>query len=231
MLGVLLPHRARELRTEHQLGYRARPDRADHLDGCRDAALSSRRHQIVPAPERRVGHQERVGLLDLLRGSEPLGVVGDDQEIERAAELDGLAGGRDDLLPAREAISGFRSERVPERSRVQRIRRMEMGVAPEHARGIRAPGIGRISRRLVERSDLIPVERPDVGRCLRGGILGARVRDGHQPSSLRWQQQSRGEVELSCPAPRLNDWLAPGSARVIRPADDGGAVRPDGSPR
>ena len=132
--GVVLPDRARELRAEHRFWHRAGADRADHLDRRLDRALAAGCHQVVPAPQRRVRHQVRVALLDLLGGAQAFGVIGDDQEIERAAQPDRLAGGGDHLLAAREAVGRLGAERVAEGGGIQRIGGVQMGVAPENAR-------------------------------------------------------------------------------------------------
>ena len=170
--GVVLPDRARELLAQHRFWHRAGADRADDLDRRLARAVATGCHQVVPAPQRRVRHQVRVALLDLLGGAQPLGMIGDHQEIERAAQPDRLAGGGNHLLAASEAVGRLRAERVAEGGGIQRIGGMQMGVTPENARRIISAGIRRIARRLIERRGLVPVQCADVGADFRGRVLG-----------------------------------------------------------
>ncbi len=132
--GVVLPDRARELSAQHRFRRRAGANRADDLDRRLARTLATGCHQVVPAPQRRVGHQGRVALLDFLRGAQPLGMIGDHQEIERAAQPDRLAGGGNHLLAASEAVGRLRAERVAEGRGIQRIGGVQMGITPENAR-------------------------------------------------------------------------------------------------
>src|SRR6202011_5068111 len=94
-------------------------------------------------------HQVRVALLDLLGGTQCLSMIGDHQEIERAAQPDRLAGRRDHLLAASETVSRFGAERVTECRCIQRIGGMQMSITPQNARRVIAPGVRRVTRRLV----------------------------------------------------------------------------------
>src|SRR5207248_2346078 len=76
-----------------------------------EAPIVSFLHHVVPALAVRVVHHHRVAPGDLHHRAERLGVVGDDEEIERPRELHRLAGGRHDLFAAGEAIRLLRSER------------------------------------------------------------------------------------------------------------------------
>ena len=58
----------------------------------------------MPAFQRRVCHHESVALLQLQGRSKELGMVGDNEEVERSAQLRLLTGRGCDLLAARKAV-------------------------------------------------------------------------------------------------------------------------------
>ena len=150
----LLPGRAVALGARQELQRRrerAAREAVDDLQRRLDALLAARLHHVVPAPAGRVG--EHLGLAGEERREEAhvVGVVGDDEEIERPRELHPLAARRRQLLAAREAVGVLEAEPVAEGAGVHRGAGVEMRVAPEDAAREVAPGIGRIARRLAGR--------------------------------------------------------------------------------
>src|SRR5215831_18881974 len=89
-------------------------------------------------------------------------MIGYHQEVQRPAQFRRLPGGRDDFLTAREAVCLLRPERVAEGGRVERIGGMEMRVTPQHPRRIVLADIGRIARRLLERSQFVGVQSAEI---------------------------------------------------------------------
>ena len=88
--GVGLPDRLGQPGIEHRLRRRASPDRSDDLErGIHTLAAC---HHVVPALQCRIGHQERIAILQFYRRAQSLGMIGDDQKIERPAQLHPLAG-------------------------------------------------------------------------------------------------------------------------------------------
>src|SRR6185503_9354235 len=86
-------------------------------------------------------------------------VIRDDEEIERARELRGLAARRGDLLAAREAIGVARIQTAAEGAGVHRKTGVQMGVAKERARGEFAIGVGRVRSFLEGLARLFGAER------------------------------------------------------------------------
>ena len=106
-------------------------ERLDDLDRGRDALLATRLDHVVPLPAGRVGEHLRVA--GVQEGEEPhvVRVVGDDEEVERARQLDLQAGRRSQLLAARKAMRILGQEPRTECAGVHRIAGVQMGVAPE----------------------------------------------------------------------------------------------------
>ena len=120
---------------------------------------------IMSYQRRPVGSASMFGIAgeELREEAHVVGVVGDDQKIERPRQLRRLAGRRRDLLALGEAIGVARAEPCAEGAGVDRERGVEVGVAEERPGREIAPGPGRIrplggkdllGRRLVERADV-----------------------------------------------------------------------------
>ncbi len=60
-------------------------------------------HHVVPAPSGRVGEESRIARSEGREEAHVVGMVGHDEKIERAGELDGLARGGDDPFAASKA--------------------------------------------------------------------------------------------------------------------------------
>ena len=145
-LDRLLPGRAvgaacRE-RTCSVLRERALREGDDDLE--RRLGALARLDHVVPLAARRVG--EQLGLAGEQVGEEAhvVGVVGDDEEVERPRELRRLAAGGRDLLAPGEAIGVARRRAGAERAGIQRERRVQVRVAEERPRREVAVRVGRI---------------------------------------------------------------------------------------
>ena len=108
---------------------------------CRDTAatisivdlhclLTARLEHVVPAPQRRVFHQRRITLFDLTQRAHNFGVVRDDQEVERATQAGTLPGGGNHLFAAGKSVRVFGPQCATERNGVERLRSMQVGIAP-----------------------------------------------------------------------------------------------------
>ena len=72
-------------------------------------------------------------------------MVGDHEEVERARQLDGLAGVGGDLFTASEAVGVLGRQARAESTGVQRVRGVQVRVAEQRQRGERAARVGRIA--------------------------------------------------------------------------------------
>ena len=138
------PHRLHQIGIEQYLGQRSIQHRVGEglgelPFGLRGALLQ----ELVPLSDPRIGHHLRVRRVDLLEGAIGLGVIRDDQEIERLIEPDSLTVARDDLLSAGETVCLFRSQPVAGAKRIVGDCGVHMGVAEEDPLRI-ALRIGRI---------------------------------------------------------------------------------------
>ena len=117
---------------------------------------------VVPAPAGRIG--EHLGLAgeQLREEAHVVGVVGDDEEVERTGELRPLAAGRRDLLALGEAVGVLRREPGAEGSGVQRERRVQVGVAEERPGREVAARWRRIRRPRLDLLGRLPIQCPDV---------------------------------------------------------------------
>ena len=112
----------------------------------RGVGALARLDHVVPAPARRIGEQVRIAGKELWEEPHIVGVVGDDQEIERSRQLRRLARRSRDLLAFGKAIGVGWAEPRAEGARVERERRVEMRVAEERPGREIAAGVGRIGR-------------------------------------------------------------------------------------
>ena len=137
----------------------------DHFDR-RIGALSRLDHVVPPAAG---GIGQNVGLASKEVRKEPhvVGVVGDDEKIERPRKLRRLSRRRDNLLALGEAIGVARAEPSAERASIERKHGVEMRVAEERPRRKVASRVRRIS--------------PLVGKHFVGGILVERAHIGDEP--------------------------------------------------
>ena len=120
---------------------------------------------IMSYQRRPVGSARSSGLAgkQIREEAHVVGMVGDDEEIERPRQLGELAGGRRDLLAFGEAVGVARPEARAEGAGVEGEQGVEMRVAEERPGREVAPGPGRIGplvgieplgRRLVEGADV-----------------------------------------------------------------------------
>ena len=140
-----------------------RAERSDDLHRC--LGPLSRLHHVIPAATQWVGQELWLPGEQVREEAHVVGVVGDDQEIERPRQLGELTGGRHDLLALGEAVGVARGEARAESPGIHRERRMRMCVAEERPGREVAPGPGRVG-------PLVGIE--PVGRGL---VEGADVGD------------------------------------------------------
>ena len=74
----------------------------------------------------------------------PVGMIGDDEPVERARQADRLTGRGHDLLAARQSIGVARPDPVAEPARIHREGGVKMRLAPERAFRKGSTGVGRI---------------------------------------------------------------------------------------
>ena len=110
-----------------------------------------------------------------------LGVVGDHEEVERAREPGAQPVRGADLLAAREAVGVLLADSA-HRARIDRDRRVQVGIAEQDARRIQAPGIGRVLR---------PRE---AGHVFLGEVL---LVAGLRPRAGRQQGEPQGDLDDS----------------------------------
>ena len=188
-LDGLAPGRAVGRRAGEELerlGERPLGERDDDLErGVRPLA---RLDHVVPAAPGRVRQHLRVTGEQLREEPHVVGVIGDDQEIERPGQLHALPARRHDLLALREAVGVTRADPGAEGSRVHREGRVEVRVAEERARGEAPARIGGVrglledplGRRLVERAGVRGGRR--LGPRRHGKAKAQHERDDHGES-------------------------------------------------
>ena len=100
--------------------------------------------QVVPLLGERI--REELGLPGIQVGGEPhlVGVVGDDDEIERRRQSRLLSGGGRHLLALREPICVLRPRRAAGQARVERQRGVDVRVAEVGPRRVRPARVGRV---------------------------------------------------------------------------------------
>ena len=128
----------------HRFGKASRAEGNDHFaESFRNFA---RFDQVVPAAGCRIGQNLRLSGKEIRRKTHIVGMVRDDQEIQRTGELDRLAGGADDLLSPGETVGVLRPDRGARHARVHGQGCVEMGIAEQRARRKVSTRIGRIRR-------------------------------------------------------------------------------------
>ena len=126
---------------------------------------------VVPALPLR--HGEDVGSAgdDIRCKAEIVGVIGDDEEVERTAEPDRLPARGDHLLALGKAVSLGRPQSRAEHSGVERDRGVQVRVAEERAFRKRSVCIGRVRALFHHPFQTLWRNGPDVavlGECRRG---------------------------------------------------------------
>ena len=116
----------------------------DHFD--RGIGALARLDHVVPSAAGGIGQDVWLAGKEVREEAHIVGVVGDDEEIERPRQLGRLSRRRHDLLALGEAIGIARAEPRAERAGVEREHGVEMGVAEERPRREIASRIGRIGR-------------------------------------------------------------------------------------
>ena len=120
-------------------------------------------YQIMdPASELRL-QQIRIGLGDHRRQAEVLGVIGYNQEIQRALQARADARARSDFLAACESISLLRTKPATQHARISRVGGVQMRVASAEARGLQRLYVAltrAVSRLTVLYSEPLPAPLP-----------------------------------------------------------------------
>ena len=138
-----------------------RAERGDDVDGGGGAL--ARLDHVIPFAAQRVREKLRFPFQEIREEAHIVGVIGDDQEVERPRKFRELSGRGHDLLALGETVGVARTEPRAERPGIKRHACMDMSVAEERPRRKVAASIGRIrtlggkhllSRRLVERADI-----------------------------------------------------------------------------
>jgi len=143
--------RARDLRVGQHRWQCVGRLRADQLGHRRRGLGAARLDHATPPLDGAVAHQLRVALVDLGDESEPLGVVAQDDEVERPRQARRQARRRNHLLAAGDAVGLLGREAIAGRERVTRVGAVQVGVAPQDARRVLAAGVRRIGLRLGRR--------------------------------------------------------------------------------
>ena len=94
----------------------------------------ARLDHVIPLAAHRVGEDLGLARDEIGEEAHVVRVIGDDEEIERARELRGLAARGHDLLAAREAIRVARIQAAAERAGIHREAGVQVRVAEERAR-------------------------------------------------------------------------------------------------
>ena len=128
--GVAVAVRAR--RQIERVGERVAGQRGDHLDRHAHRGLAALLDAVVPVTARGIGQHVRVPRDERREEAHVVGVVGDDEEVERTRQLHLQPGRGGHLLAAREAIGVLGREPGPEGAGVEGVPRVQMGVSPEH---------------------------------------------------------------------------------------------------
>ena len=154
--------------TSSAFGKLALRKMADDLE--RGLGALARLDHVIPLAARRVGEDLGLARDEVGEEAHVVRVIRDDEEIERARELRGLAARGHDLLAAREAIGVARSQAAAERAGIHREAGVQVRVAEERARREFAIGVRRIGALLERLSGFVLVERAGVagGGFLRG---------------------------------------------------------------
>jgi hypothetical protein len=99
---------------------------------------------VIPLTAGRIGQHFGFTGEEVRKETHVIGMIGDDEEIERARELHWLATRCRDFFAAGEAIGVARAEPRAERPSVHRKRGMQMRIAEERARWEVTTRVGRI---------------------------------------------------------------------------------------
>ena len=91
-----------------------------------------------------IGHNVRSTFLDVESQPQRIGVIGDDEKVERPAELDGQPRGGPDFLATGKPVRILGRQRVPEQARVEGVSRVQVRLAPVNLAGKCALRIGRV---------------------------------------------------------------------------------------
>ncbi len=133
----------------------------------------------MPLLALRVGHDLLAATHEQREEAHAVGVIGDDEEVERTRQLDRLAAGRLDLVALGEDVGVTRREPCAKRAGVHGKRRVQVRVAEVGAGGEVAPGVGGVER---------PAGKGFLGLGLvqlPGIAFGSRHGQGHQAGGER----------------------------------------------
>ena len=146
-------------------------------------------------------------LLQVRRETHQVGMIGDDDPVERPAQLERQPGGGDHFFAPGRAVGLFQAQRVAEQPGIGRKTGVQMRVAPEHVAGKRTLGIGRVALARIECAQRCPIGGAGVlgGRgagCKRqhgdgdggGDVLHRSFPLGHCKFDVRFSRGAAGEV-------------------------------------
>ena len=189
-LDDFLPGRAVGARAGHRepLRHLVRAEALDDVERGLHALAGL--DQVVPLAALLRREQLGVAAHELREEPEAVGVVRDDEEVERARELHGLAAGGRDLLAAREPVGLAGREPRARGAGVHRERGVQVRVAEERPHREVAPRVRRVDGLLRER--LL-----DGGLVGLAGVLGER-RSRHPQGHEGSDRESAARFQSHC---------------------------------
>ena len=178
-----------------------RPEGPDDLQRGGGRLFAAAPHHVVPAPAIRVGQDLGFSGDQPREEAHAIGMVGHDEEVERAREAHGLPRRGNHLLPLGEAVGVARRQARPESAGIHRKGGMEVGVAPIHVGGEAPLRIGRVGPR-----------REGVAqgpRFWEGSPVPAARAAARRAGSLQRRRRLRAPIGRGFDAASIRSWRSP----------------------